>query len=65
MQFYIPDAVYMSDDGGEWCARKMKNGFHVLGPYTTDSLGYWPTLKEAKIVIEKRAGTGVWEAGSL
>jgi hypothetical protein len=61
-QFFTPDAVYMTTDGGEWCVRKMANGFHVLGPWTVDSYGAWPSLDEAKKRLVERAGEGAWDS---
>jgi hypothetical protein len=58
--FFTPDAVYMTDDGGEWVIRKMANGFHVLGPWTIDSYGYWPTAEVARAKLVERAGAGRW-----
>jgi hypothetical protein len=60
-RFFIPEAVYMTDDGGEWLVRKMANGYHVIGPWTVDSYGHWPTLPEAREVIVVYAGDGQWE----
>ena len=58
--FFTPEAVYMTADGGEWLVRKMANGFHVIGPWTSDSMGYWPTLVRAKAALLRRAGYGTW-----
>ena len=60
-RFFIPDAVYMTDDNGEWAIRKMANGYHVIGPWTVDSYGYWPTAAEARAKMVERAGAGRWQ----
>jgi hypothetical protein len=60
-RFFTPLGVYMTTDGGEWLLRKMANGIHVIGPYTTDSMGYWPTYPEARAKLEEMAGPGRWD----
>jgi hypothetical protein len=59
-KFYTPSAVFMTDDGGEWHLRKTAAGYHVLGPWTVDSYGAWPTLEKAKAALEARAPAGQW-----
>jgi hypothetical protein len=56
-----PDGVYVTTDGGEWLLRRMANGVSVIGPWTTDSLGYWPTVTEARTKVETVAGSGEWQ----
>jgi len=64
-RFFVPLGVYMTTDGGEWLLRKMANGVHVIGPYATDSLGYWPSEANARSALVKMAGDGTWERQDL
>lgn len=63
--WFVPIAVYYTTDGGEWLVRDyagQSGRFCVLGPYTTDIMASFKTLKEAKAMIEARAGDGTWES---
>ena len=60
-KWYTPLGVYMTTNGGEWLLRQMANGVHVIGPYTNDSMGYWPTYPEAKARLVEMAGDGRWD----
>ena len=62
-RFFTPLGVYMTTDGGEWLLRKMANGIHVIGPWTTDSMGYWPTDGDARAALVRMAGDGEWVPG--
>lgn len=62
--FYIPLAVYMTDDGGEWTVRDyagQSGRFVIYGTWTADILASFRTLEGAKEFIVERAGTGKWE----
>ena len=60
-KFFTPVGVFWTSDGGECLLRRMANGVHVIGPYTVDSMGYWPTVTEAAKHLEDRFGPGEWE----
>ena len=60
-KFFTPVGVFWTTDGGECLLRRMANGIHVMGPYTTDSMGYWSTVIEAAKHLEERFGPGKWE----
>jgi len=62
-RFFTPLGVYMTTDGGEWLLRKMANGVHVIGPWTTDSMGYWPAADAARNALVNMAGSGAWVEG--
>jgi len=57
---FTPEAVYLTADGGEFLIRKQAGGFHVVGPWTADPLGCWPTLAAARCALVVVAGDGEW-----
>jgi hypothetical protein len=63
VRFYTPEAVFMTDDGGECTIRKYAGHYQAIGPYTGDSMGSFQTCDKARDYIEERFGPGTWTEG--
>lgn len=54
-------AVYYSPDGGEWIVWHRRDGWHVEGPYTADSMGCWATEERGRAALLALAPDGTSE----
>jgi hypothetical protein len=64
-RFFLPRAVYLTDDGGEWLVRDyagQSGRFCVIGPWTVDVVSSHRSLEKAKAAVEEHGSPGAWVA---
>jgi hypothetical protein len=65
-RFFVPLAVFMTDEGGEVLIRDyagQSGRFCVIGPYTRDIMFSARSALEARYYVETRFGPGTWTEG--